>query len=557
MTRSSTNVTANTGSTRRRRSLAALVLACAVVLLSIAGPITAIAQDAVPATPAVAVDDAAPAPLDSPVEAVATEPMVVAEPAQEQVAEPTPEPSPADPLPTPTPIPDPPSPTPAPSPVPTGVVAPTPTAVVTPAPIVERRTALVAPASVDAGSGAITGCAVNGSDLLQPGGIVTATCTFERFGSHQAVFSFGSLTSGVPGATTGWSIQLSAGGSSSGWATSGTTFIAPEKVTTFTVSLRAPSSGGMPGSTVASTVQVQMCSSPDKNCSTGTTTISARLAAFDPGRVTMTCGTASPVEIARLQEGMVTCTIGMPSDAGATRVDLRAITLSAVPAGWSMATSPAGTVSAGGEVTLAPGRALASGESWSFSVTLAPSCDAASTAEIAISSQIAVIDAGNLGAALAGPSATIGVTATAAAGAFAVSVVDSALAWDLPASFDDQAAEGSLSYQVTAAGCGGWTVTAEASPFTYVGPAPSGSVGSLPVTLTGVGDPVPASGTSGGAVAVAPGGRLDTPQVVLESGAGSPGATYEQELRVAVTVPGGAPAGSYSATITITASSAP
>ncbi len=195
---------------------------------------------------------------------------------------------------------------------------------------------------------------------------------------------------------------------------------------------------------------------------------------------------------------------------------------------------------------------MAAGGSWSFSVTLSPGCGAESAAELTLSSSIAVA-----GAAHAGPSAVVQVEATDDVGTLTTEVVGALPVLGVEASFSDQMAEGALTYRVVAAGCGGWSVTVAAGPFSYEGPAPAVAQEALPLTLVTAGEPTVVEGERGGVAAVAETGDLGTARTVLTAAQGSGAGTYEQEIGVSVSVPGSAPVGTYRTTITITASSAP
>ncbi len=310
--------------------------------------------------------------------------------------------------------------------------------------------------------------------------------------------------------------------------------------------------GGIAGATVSVNLGVKICNHGGNNCSNGSTSVSASLqVSFDPKRVTMTCD-PNPVAITRLQQGVVTCTISVPADAGTAVVSLNAVTLSTLPDGWSMRTSPQAKVNADRTLTILPGVTLAAGTSWSFSVTLTPECGAASTAELAVASSIAVA-----GATSTGPSAVIPVGATGAAGTLTTEVVAGLPEMGVEASFVDQAAAGVLTYRVAAEGCGGWSVSVAAGPFSYEGPSSVGAQDALSLTLVSAGEPSVLNGPSGGVAAVAEGGDLGTERTVLTAAQGSGAGTYEQQLGVSVVLPGSAPVGAYHTTITITASSAP
>lgn len=536
-----------------------LVWLCIAMLVVVTGGAPAFAQDISAATPQAEMQEAASV-QQAPVAPEPTSDPVVQEPtAAPVVVEPTAVPPLA---PTPTPISQEPSPTPtielaptvapgiAASPTPTSEPAPSPT--VAPTPATASRTTSLAVTSVSTGSGAITGCTEKGSDVLAPGGSLIVECFVAESGRLSADFTLGSLTGTVSGATTGWSAQLTAAGKSTGWVTGGATLSVSDHMPSFTIELRAPQTGGDPGAVVSVSLGVKVCNNGGNSCSNGSTTVSASLRpSFDSSRVTMTCD-PNTVAITRLQQGASTCSIGVPVDAGSAVVSLNSVTISALPNGWSMTTSPQATVNADGTMTILPAVSLAAGESWSFSVTMSPGCGAGSTVELAVASSIAVA-----GSASAGPSAVIQIGATDAAGTLTAEVVGGLPEVGVEASFADQAASGALTYRVAAQGCGGWSVSVAAGPFFYEGPAPVGAPNALGLSLISAGAPTVVDGESGGVAAVADTGDLGTERTVLTAAPGGGSGTYEQELGVSVSVPAGAPVGTYRTTITITASSAP
>jgi hypothetical protein len=222
-----------------------------------------------------------------------------------------------------------------------------------------------------------------------------------------------------------------------------------------------------------------------------------------------------------------------------------------------MTTTPAGTIAPGGSVTIAPALTLAAGQSWSFSFSLAPSCSATALANWNINSRIAPVTGGVAGTETNGPTFAFAANATLPAQAASASIVNSSLAWQFAASFDDQTAAGSLTYRITGAGCSGWSVSMAASAFTYIGSTPGSSIPANSLTLTTGG---PTSVISGDGTGVAPTsvtGGLGTTRKVISAQPGAGNGTYEQSLGVSVTVPGGTTVGSYRSTITVTAAAAP
>jgi hypothetical protein len=127
----------------------------------------------------------------------------------------------------------------------------------------------------------------------------------------------------------------------------------------------------------------------------------------------------------------------------------------------------------------------------------------------------------------------------------------------VPFSFSDQPVFGSLAYVVTGAGCSGWATSIVASPFVY-----SGSTAGTPILasnfrLTAVGQPTVITGSGDGVRSVQATGDLSAPQMVLRAATNAGTGRYQQDLGIALTVPGGTVIGSYQSTITIMTSSAP
>lgn len=440
---------------------------------------------------------------------------------------------------------------------PTATAAPpSPTAVPTAAPLPTPAPS-IGIMSIDPGTGDITGCTQSGSDQLQPGGTVTSTCQFSRFGSHPADFTVGAPTSTVSGAASGWQIQLSFGAVGTGWVSTQTTYRAPADATSFTVSLRAPGTGGVPGATVTSRIDLQSCN-PGGSCQTGTTTKSAQIVRIDLGRVTMSCTPASPAAIVRLQSRVVTCTVRVPTDIGATTsVAIRSVTIPAAPSGWGVVTSPTGTTNANGSVTISPNRMLGAGQAWSFTLTLAPACTASSSGSWAITSRIAPVVGGVSYTEVAGPSVTYTATATTPVQTTFASLVSSTLDWSLPFALTSQTASGTLTYRVTGAGCSGWSVSVAARPFTYTGSAPGSSIPANNVTLTTARPPSVISGNGTGVATTGATGGLGTARKVISAQSGAGNGTFQQVLDVSVTIPAAANIGTYRSTVTITTAAAP
>jgi hypothetical protein len=135
------------------------------------------------------------------------------------------------------------------------------------------------------------------------------------------------------------------------------------------------------------------------------------------------------------------------------------------------------------------------------------------------------------------------------------SISGSTLAWSKQYSFSSQTVTGSLTYRVTASGCAGWNIQFSATNFAYSGgnsgaPIPNANISVTPGSVTPV---------SGSATNVTPGvaGSLAAALKVLAATENSGIGTYDQSLGVNLLIPGGARVGSYTSTVTITASSGP
>jgi hypothetical protein len=107
----------------------------------------------------------------------------------------------------------------------------------------------------------------------------------------------------------------------------------------------------------------------------------------------------------------------------------------------------------------------------------------------------------------------------------------------------------------------GWSVTVSAGAFEYSGVVPTQpDIPAANLTLTSAGAPVYISGQpigAGGPSATSASGTLDVPRTVIAASPGWGSGGYTQPLDVQFTVPGGSAAGTYTAELTITTSTAP
>jgi hypothetical protein len=137
------------------------------------------------------------------------------------------------------------------------------------------------------------------------------------------------------------------------------------------------------------------------------------------------------------------------------------------------------------------------------------------------------------------------------------SIVSSSLDWSFPFSFNHQSAAGSLTYRVAASGCSGWSVSVKAGSFTHSGSAPGSTIPASSVFLATTGAPSVISGDGTGVAATGTAGELATNRKIISAQPGRGSGTYQQDLGITVTVPGGTTVGSYRSTITVTAAAAP
>jgi hypothetical protein len=204
---------------------------------------------------------------------------------------------------------------------------------------------------------------------------------------------------------------------------------------------------------------------------------------------------------------------------------------------------------------MSPGQTLAANASWSFTITLSPSCSAPATGSWQITSQVANTNGQQTGPNVTGPATLYQATASTTA-ATSLSVVSGPVSWPFSYAFEEQAAAGSITYRVTAGGCSAWSVSVAAQPFTYRGPAGAAAIPVNNLALTTVGTPALIAGPGGTVATGQSTGGLGTTRQVVMASAGSSG-TYEQTLGVTLTLPAGAPVGAYRSTIVLTAAAAP
>lgn len=127
-----------------------------------------------------------------------------------------------------------------------------------------------------------------------------------------------------------------------------------------------------------------------------------------------------------------------------------------------------------------------------------------------------------------------------------------------------QTSQGTMTLTVTDSAPGaGWNVTILASAFAYSGAHGGTSIPAANLSITEARAPVLASGQAidptGGPKTPASGatGTLDVARKTIQADAGFGGGTYTQELAVSLVVPADSRAGTYTASLTVTASAGP
>ena len=128
----------------------------------------------------------------------------------------------------------------------------------------------------------------------------------------------------------------------------------------------------------------------------------------------------------------------------------------------------------------------------------------------------------------------------------------------------EQTSTGSMTLTIDGGTDGlGWNVTILASAFVYAGPNGGTSIPASSFALTSAAEPVTTSGdavdpTGGPRVPVAsPLGTLDGTRKIAQADAGFGKGTYTQALGVSLTIPGQSAVGTYTCTLSITASVGP
>ena len=546
------------------------LLACILAALVALGPILAMAQPTdgaagegeLTAEPPLAesapVDDAA---ATAPADALPS-PTPTEVPPSPTPTEAPPTPTPTDVPSTPTPAEAPPTPTEvlfptvpatqpgeAPTPVPTDVPQPSPTAPPAPEPAATLPAAgtptststpsPTSPATRDAGrartpsigiQGVVGGrCALaaGSTDVVTPGTPVRFDCPGTLLG----------ILIGISDPTSGWEYRINGGS----WRTTGATVGGGSQA--FSVELR-PTSQAPEGSMGQVTVTVYALL-----WTAYSSVLQATVAVTPPTAAdfSISC-TPSSVIIGAGATTTVPCNVRANASLGTREATLIQLTVVA-PAGWAVS-SPSGTVS-GSTLVIAPNvpiRYASPEQTYRFALDLSPACSAAPMSrQVTIASRLAY-----RGIAIVGPGASLDVARHNTAGSLATSVTRTDLSWSAPYSFSDQSLQGALSYRVSAAGvCAGWNVSLSATDFVGDGTAPGRTIPAANLAVTGASRPA-------GGPTVPPGfGTLDREVRVLAGSGEAHTGSFEQDVTLRLTIPGGMPVGTYTATIMVTAASGP
>jgi hypothetical protein len=248
--------------------------------------------------------------------------------------------------------------------------------------------------------------------------------------------------------------------------------------------------------------------------------------------------TPSTITVPTSTNGTVNCSLSGVNLAPEAAVSVTAVNVSSLP-NWTITRSP----SSGTLTGTTP---------FTFSLSLTPVCGAAVNPPAPNVTITTSLDFH--GTVVTGPSTSItakhGATTTVSA-----SISGSALTWSRAYSFSPQSVTGSLNYQVTASGCAGWNIQFSATNFAYSGGSSGAPISNGNIAVT----PGSVSAVSGSTTNVTPGaaGSLAAALKVLAATENSGIGTYDQSLGVNVLIPGGARVGTYTSTVTITASSGP
>jgi hypothetical protein len=294
-----------------------------------------------------------------------------------------------------------------------------------------------------------------------------------------------------------------------------------------------PTSSVLAGATGSLTVSVVK---PNGDLQSSTTVTA--YAGVGPANFSLTC-TPSTITVPTSTNGTVNCSLSGVNLAPEAVVSVTSVNVSSLPS-WTITRSP----SSGTLTGTTP---------FTFSLSLTPVCGAAvnpPAPNISITTSLSFH-----GTVVTGPSTSItakhGATSNVSA-----SISGSALTWSQTYSFSQQSVIGSLTYRVTASGCAGWNIQFSATNFAYTGsnsgaPIANGNIAVTPGSVSGV------SGSSTTNVTPGASGSLAAALKVLAATENSGIGTYDQSLGVNVLIPGGARVGTYTSTVTITASSGP
>lgn len=234
----------------------------------------------------------------------------------------------------------------------------------------------------------------------------------------------------------------------------------------------------------------------------------------------------------------VTCVI---TSATETPVTIDSVAVSSLP-GWTISFDTGNLAEAGWVMT--PDAPVSSARSYAFAFSLTPSCEAPAKAQpIGVTTLLASND--GTFAPL-----TIITAARSESAVASTSITDADLDAGVAYSPQPQEVMTSLTYRINASGCSEWNVQVAASDFTYAGEHADAYTDPLTLQLASSS----LTAVSGEAIGVTqtPPGSLEQPLDVLSAAPGRGIGVFDQTLNLITSVPGGAPAGSYSSTVTIT-----
>jgi hypothetical protein len=283
----------------------------------------------------------------------------------------------------------------------------------------------------------------------------------------------------------------------------------PAAIGTVTVQVKTPSGNAVHYTSSLTAYRTVATSNFSLSCTPPSSTVPV------PGSQTVTCSLSA---------------VNIAADATVTA----SIPAIAAPAGWTV-TSPSPATGS-----------VRQGAPFVFTFTLTSSCAASVPMQsVSVRSNLTHQSQGQ-----AGPSTSVSI-ARPANTTVSTLISSSSLNWNRPYDFSSYPTNsGSLTYSVMAFGCAGWNITVAASPF-----GKSGSATTIPATNLTLTSSSSSSGT--GISAPVSSGSLNGPLNVFSASPNNGIGTFTQTLDLNLNIPARTLAGTYTSTITITASSGP